>query len=164
MDKILIAAVAENGVIGRDGDIPWHYPEDLEHFRETTMGSPVVMGSGTYRSLPAEARPLDGRKNIVLTRSGIDAPESVEQANSLDEAWRIARKTGSGRAFVIGGASVYEQALPEADRMIITEVHDEPEGDTFFPDWNGSNWKEVEREDHGEFSFVTYERQALSNE
>jgi dihydrofolate reductase len=164
VDKVIIAAVAENGVIGRDGDIPWDIPEDLEHFREVTMGYPLVMGSSTYRSLPGNARPLDGRKNIVLTRSGIDAPESVAEANSLDEAWEFARETGKEKVFVIGGASVYEQTLPEADRMILTRVHEEPEGDTYFPDWNRDNWEEVEREDRGEISFVTYSRQSLSNE
>lgn len=152
----MIAAVAENGVIGKNGDIPWNIPEDLEHFREVTMGYPVVMGSSTYRSLPENARPLEGRKNIVLTRSGIDAPESVAEATSLDEAWGLARETGKEKVFVIGGASVYEQVLPEADRMILTRVHDEPEGDTYFPDWNQDNWEEVKRDDRGEISFVTY--------
>lgn len=156
MDKVIVAAVADNGVIGKDGDIPWYIPEDLEHFREITMGYPVVMGSGTYRSLPEDHRPLDGRKNIVLTRSSVDAPESVAEANSLGEAWEIASQQDAGKVFVIGGSSVYEQVLPEADRMKLTEVHREPEGDTYFPDWNPEDWKEVERDDHGEFSFVTY--------
>lgn len=163
MEKIIVAAVAENNVIGKDGDIPWHYPEDLKHFRETTMGHPVVMGSSTYRSLPEEHRPLEGRTNIVLTRSGVDADESVKIANNLEEAWEIAGQHGE-KVYVIGGAAVYEQVLPEADRMVITEVHDEPRGDTYFPDWNEDNWEEIERDDREEFSFVTYERHSLSNE
>ncbi len=159
MERVIVAAVSENGVIGKDGDIPWHFPEDLKHFRETTMGYPVVMGSSTYRSLPRDYRPLPGRKNIVLTRSGIEAPESVEVANSLDEAWSIAEETGKGKVFIIGGASIYEQVLPDADRMILTEIHQEYDGDTRFPDWDRESWKEVERDDREELSFVEYVRE-----
>ncbi len=157
MEKIIVAAVAENGVIGQDDDIPWHYPEDLKHFREVTMGHPVVMGSNTYRSLPDDYRPLPGRTNIVLTRSEMDADESVRLANSLDEAWRIARKLDD-QVYIIGGASVYAQTIEDADRMILTEVHEEPEGDTYFPDWNRENWEEVDRDGRGELSFVEYEK------
>lgn len=156
VQKIIIAAVAENGVIGKDGGIPWHHPEDLQHFRETTTGHPVVMGSSTYRSLPDDYKPLPDRTNIVLTSSGIDADESVEIANSLDEAWSIAEKEGTGKVFVAGGASVYEQTVDEADKMIITEVHQEYDGDTFFPEYSGENWKEVKRDDREGISFVTY--------
>lgn len=157
MEKIIIAAMAENRVIGKDGDIPWHYPEDLQHFREVTMGHPVVMGSSTYRSLPENYRPLSGRTNIVLTRSEIEADESVKTANSLDEAWELAEDTGKDKVFIMGGASVYEQTLDLADKMILTEIHQEYDGDTFFPEWDRDNW-EVERDDRGELSFVTYER------
>lgn len=163
MEKIIVAAVAENRVIGRDGDIPWHFPEDLEHFRELTMGSPVVMGRGTYESLPEDHRPLEGRTNIVLTRSGLEE-ESVRVANNLDEAWSIARETGSGTVYIIGGESVYRQTLDDADRMELTEVHREPEGDTRFPEFDPDSWREVDREDRGEFSFVTYERRSSSKE
>ena len=157
MEKIIIAAVAEDGTIGEDGDIPWHYSEDLQHFRETTMGYPVVMGKTTFYSLPEDFRPLEGRTNIVLTRSGIEN-ESARVANSLDEAWRIAEEVGKEKAFIIGGASIYEQTLEEADKMIITEIHQEYDGDTFFPEWEEENWKEISRDDRGEFSFVEYEK------
>lgn len=154
LEKIIVVAVSENGVIGKDGDIPWHFPEDMKHFKNTTMGNPVVMGSNTYRSLPEDYTPLPGRENIVLTRSGIE-DESVDEANSLEEAWEIADKY-SDKVFIIGGASIYEQTLEDADRMILTRIHEEYDGDTFFPDWNQKNWKEVERDDRKELSFIEY--------
>lgn len=158
MEKVIVAAVAENRVIGREGDVPWHYPEDMEHFRETTMGSPVIMGRRTFESLPDDYRPLPGRTNIVLTRSDPELDESVKIANSLDEAWKVAEEKSSDSAYIIGGASVYRQALPEADTMIITEVPGEPEGDTYFPEVDWSNWEEVDRDDREELSFARYER------
>lgn len=159
-EKIIVAAMDENNVIGKEGDIPWHYPEDMEHFRETTTGYPVVMGRSTYESLPENYRPLPQRKNIVLTRSGIEVPEEVSVARSLEEAWEIAEKTGKEKLFIIGGASVYRQTLDKADRMIITEIHESYDGDTFFPEWDEDNWEEVDRTDKEKLSFVTYTRQA----
>lgn len=158
MKKIIVAAMAENRVIGKNGDIPWHYPEDLKHFKELTMDHPVVMGRKTYFSLPEDYRPLPGRKNIVLTHSKPDVPDEVSVANSFEEAWNIAEETGKDRVFIIGGASIYEQTLDEADKMILTHVHKEYEGDTYFPEWNEDDWEEVERDDREELSFATYER------
>lgn len=157
MEKIIIAAVSENGVIGKDGDVPWHYPEDLEHFREKTTGHTVLMGRKTYFSLPENYRPLPDRKNIVLSRSNPDLPEEVELANSLEEGFRIAEEHGN-KCFIIGGQGVYSQTLERADRMIITEVHREVDGDTYFPDWNSENWEEIERDDREQLSFVEYLR------
>lgn len=157
MEKIIIVAVSENGVIGKDGDIPWHYPEDLKHFKKKTMDHPVIMGSSTYRSLPEDFKPLPGRKNIVLTRSGIDVDESVSVANSLDEAWKIAGEYDE-KAFIIGGATIYEQTLDEADKLVLTRIHEEYDGDTFFPDWNKENWKEAKRDEREDLSFLEYER------
>lgn len=156
MEKIIIAAVAENNVIGNEGDIPWDYPEDMKHFRETTMGYPVVMGRKTYESLPENYRPLEGRKNIVLSRSDPDI--EAEVAESLEEAWRIAEETGKDRVFVIGGSGVYRQAMPVADKMILTEIYREFEGDTYFPDRDENEWEEEKREENEELSFVTYVR------
>jgi len=158
MEKIIVAAMDENRVIGKDGDMPWHYPEDLKHFRKLTTGYPVVMGRKTYFSLPKDYRPLSKRKNIVLTRSDVDVPDEVSVANSFEEAWHVAEKTGKDKVFVIGGASIYEQSLEIADKMIITEIHGEHDGDTYFPEWDEDNWEEVERDDREELSFVTYER------
>lgn len=156
MEKIIIAAVSENNAIGKDGDIPWDIPEDMKHFKETTMGNPVIMGRKTYQSFPEPVRPLPGRTNIVLTRSDFQPEdESVKVANSLSEAYEIAEET-SEKAFIIGGASVYEEALKDADKMILTEVHREVDGDTFFPDWNGEAWREKEREERDGFDFVKY--------
>jgi len=157
LQKVIIVAVSENGVIGKDGDIPWHYPEDLKHFKEKTMDHPVIMGSSTYRSLPEDFKPLPGRKNIVLTRSGIEADESVSVANSLDEAWNIAEEYDE-KAFIIGGATIYEQTLEEVDKLVLTRIHQEYDGDTFFPDWKEENWKEVKRDDRDELSFLEYVR------
>jgi len=155
----LIAAVAENGVIGADGEMPWHYPADLAHFKETTMGHPVIVGRVTYESISSQiGGPLPGRTNIVLTRSGVDAPEEVVQVASVDAAVAAAAETGSDTAFVAGGATVYEAFLPRADRLVITEVPGEPEGDTRFPEWDPDAWVERERETADDLSFVTYER------
>lgn len=159
----LIAAVAENRVIGADGGMPWHYPADLAHFKATTMGHPVILGRVTYESISAQlGGPLPGRTNIVLTRSGVDAPAEVVQVGSVDAAAEAAAdalaETGTGTAFVAGGATVYEAFLDRADRLVLTEVPGEPEGDTRFPEWDPVEWAEVDREREGELSFVTYER------
>lgn len=158
MEKTIIAAVAEDGTIGKNGEMPWHFPEDMKHFKETTIGFPVVMGRTTYLSLPESFRPLEDRTNIVLTREEMDIDESVKQANSLDEAWSYAEETGKNKVFIAGGASIYAQTIEEADRMILTEIPGEYDGDTFFPDWSQENWREVDREKEGELSFVTYSR------
>lgn len=157
MEKIMIAAVSENGVIGKNGDIPWHYPEDLEHFREKTTGHSVIMGRKTYFSLPEDFRPLPDRKNIVLSRSNPDLPEEVEIAQSLEQAWKKAQ-VHSDKAFIIGGANVYEQSLDEADKMILTRIHEEYDGDTYFPEWDEENWEKVKEEEREEISFIEYRR------
>lgn len=158
MEKIIIAAVSENGVIGKNGDIPWHLPEDLKHFKEKTMGNPVLMGRKTFQSLPEDYRPLPGRKNIVLTKSDFE-PENkdVETAEDLEKGFEIASQHGE-HVFVIGGASVYREALETADKMVLTEVKREVDGDTFFPDWKQDEWREVERDEHEELDFVEYRR------
>lgn len=155
MEKIIIAAVSENGVIGKDGEIPWHYPEDLKHFKQKTTGHTVVMGRKTYESLPDDYKPLPDRKNIVLSRSEPDLPEKVELATSLDQAWQIAEKY-SDKCFIIGGSGVYEQTLGKADRMVLTRIHEKYEGDTYFPEWEEENWEEVSRDDREELSFLEY--------
>lgn len=158
MRLVLVAAVAENDVIGRDGDMPWHYAEDLRHFKETTMGHPVVMGRTTYESIAARIDgPLPGRANVVLSRSNLDLPEEVVLVHGVEEAIEVAAELDD-TAFVIGGATVYEQFLPHTDEMILTEIHGEYEGDTEFPKWDTDEWREVEREERRAFDFVRYER------
>ena len=156
MEKIIIAAVAENMAIGKDGKIPWHIPEDLEHFKQKTTGHPVIMGRKTFESLPENFRPLPDRTNIVLTRSDMEE-EGLRVAGSTEEAYSIAEELDD-KAFIIGGASVYEQVLPEADKMIMTEVKKEVDGDTFFPEFDREEWNEERREEHKGFDFVTYTR------
>lgn len=159
MDLVVIAAVAANGVIGADGDIPWHHPEDVRHFRETTMGCPVVMGRRTYESIARDlGGPLPGRTNVVLSRSDPDFPDGVVVAASVEEAVAAAEATGAETAYVAGGGAVYEAFLDRADRMVLTELHAAHEGDTTFPEWDRSEWIEREREGHGEFDFAVYER------
>ena len=158
MEKIIIVAASENNVIGKDGDIPWHIPEDMKHFKQKTTGHAVIMGRRTYESLPENFTPLPDRKNIVLTSSGLEKkPDEVSEASSLEEAWEITEEF-SDRAFMIGGESVYRQSLKKADKIILTRIHKEYEGDTFFPEM-GDDWKEVERDDREGFSFVEYTRE-----
>jgi len=152
MTITVLAAVGANLVVGRGGEMPWHLPEDLAHFKATTMGHTLVMGRKTYDSI---GRPLPGRRTIVMTRQeGWHAP-SVEVAHSLAEALALAGPTD---VFVVGGAEVYRQAMAFADTMMLTEVEMSPEGDAFFPPFEPAHWRETTRQAHDGFSFVTYER------
>ena len=152
MTITVLAAVGANLVVGSGGEMPWHLPEDLAHFKATTMGHTLVMGRKTYDSI---GRPLPGRRTIVMTRQqGWHAP-SVEVAHSLAEALALAGPTD---VFVVGGAEVYRQAMAFADTMMLTEVEMSPEGDAFFPPFEPAHWRETTRQAHDGFSFVTYER------
>lgn len=156
MEKIIIAAVAENNVIGKDGDIPWHIPEDLQHFKEKTTGHTVVMGRKTYQSLPDSFKPLPDRENIVLTRSDFQPEdESVKISNNLDDAWE---KSSNEKIFIIGGANIYKQTMKDADKLVLTEINKEYDGDTYFPEFSESQWQEKNRDKYENFSFVTYTR------
>ena len=163
IDLVLIAAVAENGVIGRDGEMPWHFGEDLKHFRRTTTGHPVIVGRKTYETVvDALGEPFPGRTTVVLSSQSLDLPSGAVLANSVSEAIEAAdadaRDRGVETAYVAGGGRVYEQFLPYATRMILTEVHGAYPGDTSFPDWNEDAWTETDRERREAFDFVTYER------
>lgn len=140
---VLVAAVADNGIIGRDGAMPWHLPADLAHFKRITLGHPIVMGRRTFEAI---GRPLPGRRNIVVTRNpGFSAP-GVDTAAGLDEALALAGDVP--QVMVIGGAELYRAALPLADRIHLTRVHARPEGDTRFPELDTSQWREVARKTH----------------
>lgn len=143
----LIVARAENGVIGRDGGLPWRLPGDLAFFKKTTMGKPVVMGRRTFESI---GRPLAGRTNIVVTRDAGFAAEGVAVAHDLDEALALAERTaaadGADEVMVIGGAQIYAQTMPRADRIYLTSVHAAPEGDTHLPAPDPAHWRETARE------------------
>jgi dihydrofolate reductase len=152
----IVAAVARNGCIGKDGELPWRIAEDLARYRRITMGKVVVMGRKTWESIPAKYRPLPGRTNVVMTRqAGYPLPPGVERVASLDAA--LARHVG--RDVVInGGGTIYARAMTRADALDITHVHRDVAGDTFFPAIDPEMWKESWREDHDEFSFVRYTR------
>lgn len=161
-----MAAVARGGVIGRDGDIPWRIPEDMRHFRNVTMGHPVVMGRRTWDSLPERFRPLPGRRNVVVTRNPEWSGHGAERARSLDEA--LALLEGAEQVFVIGGAELYATALPRADEMLLTEIDAAFEGDTSFPTWDRGSFEEHARETHETesgipISFVTYVRRTTES-
>lgn len=137
--RSLVVAVAENGVIGRNNQLPWRLPGDLAYFKLVTMGHPIVMGRRTYESI---GRPLPGRTNIVVTHQrGYAAPGCVV-VHSLDEAWKAA--DGAGEVSVIGGTALFRDALPLADRIHLTEVQAKIEGDTFFPAFERGEWRETE--------------------
>jgi dihydrofolate reductase len=154
----LVAAVAANGIIGAGGHLPWRLPEDLKHFKHLTMGHPVIMGRRTWESLGG---PLPGRENIVVsTRRGYEAPGAAV-ASSLDAA--LALCAGEPVAFVIGGARLFEAALPLASGLVMTEIKRDYAGDTRFPEYDRSQWRESQREPHTaadgtRFDFVLYER------
>ena len=154
----LVAAVAANGIIGAKGKLPWHIPEELQHFKRLTMGHPIIMGRRTWESLRG---PLPGRENIVVTsRAGYEAPGAAV-ASSLDAA--LALCLGEPMVFVIGGTRLFEAALPLARGMVLTEIRRDYEGDTRFPPYDRSQWRETQREAHASadgmrFDYVLYER------
>lgn len=152
----IVAAVARNGCIGKDGGLPWRIPEDMQRYRNITMGKVVVMGRKTWESIPERFRPLPGRTNVVLTRQeAYPLPAGVERYASLAAA--LAAHAGA-EIVINGGAAVYAAALGCADALELTRVHRDVEGDTFFPALDPAVWKETAREDHDGFSFVTYRR------
>jgi dihydrofolate reductase len=156
---LVVAMDAQRG-IGVDNKLPWHIKEDLAHFKRVTLGQPIIMGRKTFDSI---GRPLPGRRNIVVTRNPDWHLDAVEVASSLDDAVRLAGDAGyEGAASIIGGAQIFAEALPIADRMIVTHIDAEYRCDTFFPTIDPARWRETAREAHVgadgvAFSFVTYE-------
>jgi dihydrofolate reductase len=157
---VLIAALAENHTIGRDGDLPWRLPDDLKRFRKLTLGNTILMGRRTWASL---GKPLDGRRNWVLTRdASFVAPTGVEVFANLEHALAA---EAEGELLVIGGAQLYQQTLPLATRLELTRVHAQVEGDTFFPPIDPVEWLETAREEHAAdvrhahaYAFITLQR------
>ncbi len=148
MSLKIIVAIARNGVIGCEGRMPWHLPEDLKHFKELTMGRTVVMGRKTFESI---GKPLPGRTNVVVTRQQDFETQGVQVVHSLAEA--VAKYPD---AFIIGGAEVYRQALPLADELYITRIEADYEGDTKFPEFDPADWKLVSSEPHEKFGYFYY--------
>ena len=152
----IVVAIGDNGVIGRDGDLPWSRTGDLAHFKALTTGHPIVMGHATFESI---GRPLPGRTSIVLTRDPSWTADGVEVVGSLPEALEVAAGLDDD-VFVIGGAQVYAEALARGvvDRLVVTRVHQSPDGDAWFPDLDWSQWPETSREPHDGFTIATHDR------
>lgn len=177
MQKNIIAAVADNGAIGRDNELLWHISADMKYYRRTTMGCPVIMGYRTWLSI---GRPLPGRKNIVITKSRFEAPETVAQVPDAVAAIAVAEEAlvnvnvnadaqnGEGQCFIIGGAKTYERMMSQADKLYITHVRTSvPDADAFFPDIDPSVWNkdsetpvETDPENGLQYSFAVYVRKA----
>ncbi len=166
MSLALIAAVSDNGVIGRDNKLPWYIPADLRYFKQVTLGKPVIMGRKTWESMN---RALPGRTNIVITRQAGYVAEGArvvpDLAAAIELAESVALIDAVEEVMIIGGAEIYRLALPAAERLYLTEVHAEVEGDTFFPEWDRTAWQETSREQHEasgsdgyRYSFAVYER------
>ncbi len=153
---IIIAAVAKNRVIGKDNSLIWNIPQDMAHFKALTSGQTVVMGRKTWESLPPRFRPLPGRRNIVISRQPDYAAPGAEVATSLDAALQLA--SAAEQLFVIGGEQIYTQAMAAADRLEITEVDLDPEGDAWFPEILASVWSKAAETTGEGYAFVTYRR------
>jgi dihydrofolate reductase len=160
----IIAAVAEGGVIGQEGGLPWQLPADLRHFRRLTMGHHLILGRRTWESV---GRALPGRRILVVSRRDLELPAGVGRAPSLETALATARASGEEEVFIGGGAEIYRQALPLTDRLYFTRINAQFPGDTFFPAYDPSRWRLVHREEREpdaanayRHSFEEYERAA----
>lgn len=161
----LIAALTENRVIGKNNDLPWRLPDDMKYFMKTTTGHHVIMGRKNYDSLPANFKPLPNRTNIIVTRQLNFVAKGCTVVNSIEAGIEIAKSNKEEELFIIGGAQIYEQALPMAHRLYLTEIKAEVNGDTYFPKIDRNQWKEISRVAHASdekhqfaFDFVIYKR------
>jgi dihydrofolate reductase len=162
MMKIIMAAIAKNNVIGKDNNLIWHLPADLRFFKQTTKGHTLIMGRKTFESL---GNPLPHRDSLVVTRNVAYSSDGITVFHSLESALAYAEKKGLEKVFILGGGEIYRQSMNIADKLIITEVHAEFEGDTYFPEIDSEMWKEISREVHKadeknkyDFAFVEYVR------
>ena len=158
MSLTLVAAVAKNGVIGSHNALPWYIPEDLKHFKDVTMGKPCLMGKNSFDSIMVKlGKPLPGRLNVVLTRqTDWTAPEGVLVFHTLDEALEALKD--KEEIMVTGGGQIYKQTIDQADRLILTEIDKEIDGDVLFPEYDKSQWQKIAEEKRDGFSWVTYDR------
>lgn len=161
----LIAAVAQNRVIGKNNDLPWHLPDDMKHFMQTTKGHHCIMGRKNYDSIPEKFRPLPNRTNIVVTRQPAFKAPGCIVTHSVEEGMEIAAKNGEQETFIIGGADIYRHGFSYANRLYITEINAMIAGDIFFPEFSKSGWMEISRTHHGvddrhlyAFDFVVYDK------
>ncbi len=158
-EVVIIAAVARNRAIGKDNQLLWNIPEDMAHFKTLTAGHTVVMGRKTWESLPPRFRPLPGRRNIVISRQPGYAAPGAELGDSLESALQLA--STATVVFIIGGEQIYAQAMGIADRIEITEVDLEPEGDAWFPEIAAVDWEKAAKTEGAGFAFVTYRRRRV---
>ncbi len=163
---IVIVAIAQNGAIGKNNDIPWHIKEDFQHFKEKTDGFPCIMGDKTYDSLPDNFRPLPGRENIVCTLDKDYKAEGAKIFHDFNEAIEYVKKKNVEKAFVIGGATIYKLGMGVADIFELTRIYHDYDGDAFYPEIELDKWEMINKEDHEgmdvknkikvKFSFITY--------
>lgn len=160
-----IAALSRNKVIGKNNDLPWHLPDDMKYFMQTTKGHHVIMGRKNYDSIPEKFRPLPNRANVVVTRQQNFQAPGCQVVHSIEEGITLARLARESEVFIIGGAEIYKAGFPFSSRLYLTEIDHDVDGDTFFPYWNKADWKEVSRKHHTPderhafpFDFVIYER------
>lgn len=160
MKLAIIVATDQQGLIGKENDLPWKLSADLQYFRRVTMGKPLIMGRNTHESI---GRALPGRKNIIVTKSEDYQAEGCTVVNSIADALLACDQFEE--VMVMGGASLYEQLLPKADKLYLTQVHASLTGDTWFPEWQKNEWSELSREDHQadekndyDYSFIVYEK------
>jgi dihydrofolate reductase len=165
----LIAALSTNRVIGKNNDLPWTLPDDMKYFMQTTKGHCVILGRKNYDSIPEKYRPLPNRTNIVVTRQKTFVAPGCVIVNSFENALATAKEANETEVFVIGGAEIYKQALPYADRLYLTEIKAIIEGDVYFPAVQSNDWKEISRVHHPAdskhifaFAFVMYQRTKLN--
>ncbi len=161
----MIAALSRNQVIGKNNDLPWKLPDDMKYFMETTKGHHTIMGRKNYDSIPQKFKPLPQRTNIVVThQQNFNAPGCIV-VNSVEKGLQLAERSNESEAFIIGGAEIYKLGLPHANRLYLTEIAAEIEGDTFFPTFDRNQWKETSRKHHDKddrhaysFDFVVYDK------
>ena len=161
----LIAALSQNHVIGKNNDLPWHLPDDMKYFMQTTKGHHVIMGRKNYQSIPEKFRPLPNRVNIVVTRQRNFEAHGCHIVHSLAEAIAQAKEANETEVFLIGGSEIYQAGIEIANQLYLTEIKADLEGDVYFPNFNRSEWKETSRKSHPidphhayEFDFVVYQR------
>jgi len=161
----MIAAMGSNRVIGKDNDIPWHLPDDFKFFKDTTKGHHVIMGRKNWESLPPKFQPLPDRTNIIITRQNDYSADGATVVSTLEAALKLAKDNSEQEVFVIGGGEIYRMALEMADRIYLTEIHQDFDGQVTFPEFDKTEWKETSRIHHAiderhefTFDFVQYER------
>ena len=164
MEKVIIAAKAANNVIGKDNSLPWHLPADLDFFRRTIEGEFLIAGRKFFESIQGREVFHEGVEGIVISRQKDYKSPTVRVAQSIEESFQLAEQKKVQRIYILGGGEIYQQTIALADRLIITEIHADFEGDTFFPDIDKSRWQEVSRSDRKkdavnpyDYSFVVYE-------